>query len=290
MITIKNLNAFVNVAKYQSFALASESLHLSQPALSSAIKNLERSLGGNLLVRSTRRVALTPEGASFLPVARRLIDDFDGAILDVKQLFTMESGVLTIAAMPSFAHSILPNLLLSFGYAQPNVSVRVVDEVMESVIQHVLDGRAELGFVFAPENTDSLVFTPLFTEEFIVITPPNFIHKLKRLNKKSITDHKFIAMNRGSSTRSWVDNTFAKDGLRLNIACEASQFETIGNLVATGLGISIVPSLCKQQMQMKGCECFTIDDLGIQRAIGYVTSSEHELSVAAKAFIEAIKR
>lgn len=78
-MTVKQLRAFLAVAQSLSFAQACERLHLSQPALSLAIKNLEQSLGGQLLVRTTRSVALTPEGETLLPIAVRLLADWDNA-------------------------------------------------------------------------------------------------------------------------------------------------------------------------------------------------------------------
>ena len=82
-ITIKQLQAFVAVAKSGSFAEACTLVHLSQPALSITIKNLEDAVGGKLLQRSTRSLALTPEGAEFYPVVQRLLADWDRSLEDV---------------------------------------------------------------------------------------------------------------------------------------------------------------------------------------------------------------
>lgn len=86
-VTIKQLRAFVAVAQFRSFIEASERLHLSQPALSITIKNLEGVVGGNLFNRSTRLIALTPEGQHFLPIAVRLLNDWDNACLDLTEHF-----------------------------------------------------------------------------------------------------------------------------------------------------------------------------------------------------------
>jgi LysR family carnitine catabolism transcriptional activator len=82
-ITIKQITAFVAVAQSQSYAEACDRIHLSQPALSITIKNLEDVLGGTLLTRTTRTLALTPEGQAFLPVAQRLLADWDHALGDI---------------------------------------------------------------------------------------------------------------------------------------------------------------------------------------------------------------
>lgn len=290
MVSIKNINAFIAVAQSQSFAEASNRMHLSQPALSSAVKKLEEQLGGRLFSRSTRRVKLTPEGAAFLPVARRLIADLENAIFDVKQLFNLEQGLLSIAAMPSFAEGKLPSLLSSFGYAQPGIGIRVIDEVMENVIQSVIEQRVEIGFTFAPEDNDLVDFTPMFTDEFVLIM--NAEHTLsaaKRLNIDELSGRAFVAMNRGSSTRNWIESTFEQQDLNVKVAAEASQFSTIGNLVASGLGVSIVPSMCIAQMRAKGCIAKKVDGLNIVKSVGYITSKEAALSTIASEFISTLK-
>jgi LysR family carnitine catabolism transcriptional activator len=289
LVSIKNISAFVAVAQSQSFADASHRMHLSQPALSSAVKKLEEQLGGRLFSRSTRRVKLTPEGAAFLPVARRLIADLENAIFDVKQLFNLEQGLLSIAAMPSFAEGKLPSLLSSFGYAQPGIGVRVIDEVMENVIQSVIEQRVEIGFSFAPEDNDLVDFTPLFTDEFVLIM--NEAHTLNQVENLRINDlsgHAFVAMNRGSSTRNWIEHTFEQQDLKVKVAAEASQFSTIGNLVASGLGVSIVPSMCIEQVRAKGCVAKQVDGLNIVKSVGYITSKEAALSAIASAFISTL--
>jgi LysR family carnitine catabolism transcriptional activator len=289
VVSIKNISAFVAVAQSQSFAEASKRMHLSQPALSSAVKKLEEQLGGRLFSRSTRRVKLTPEGAAFLPVARRLIADLENAIFDVKQLFNLEQGLLSIAAMPSFAEGKLPPLLSSFGYAQPSIGIRLIDEVMESVIQSVIEQRVEIGFSFAPEDNDLVDFTPLFTDEFVMImNASHSLNKLKSIRINDLSGHAFVAMNRGSSTRNWIESTFEQQELNVKVAAEASQFSTIGNLVASGLGISIVPSMCIAQMQSKGCVARQVEGLNIVKSVGYITSKEAALSAIASEFISTL--
>jgi len=289
MVSIKNIQAFVELAKCQSFAEAAQKRHISQPALSTAIKKMEQQLGGALFSRSTRNVKLTPEGTSFLPVARRLLDDWENAIDDVKQLFKLEKGLLTIASMPSFAEGKLPILLASFGYAQPNIGVRVHDVVMELVIESVLSERAELGFVFEPEDNELLNFYPMFNDEFVLIMPPN--HPLKANTKISLEDvikYPFVSMNRGSTTRKWVDDKLMNNNQKISIAVEASQFGTIGNLVYSGMGIAIVPSMVQKQMEAKGCVSEKVDGLNIVKQVGLITPKSRSLSTAAEAFIASL--
>lgn len=118
-MTVKQLRAFWAVAQSLSFAVACERLHLSQSALSLTIKSLEEGLGGRLFTRTTRNVTLTPEGESLLPLARRLLADWDNAEDEIRQRFTLQRGRVTIAAMPSFAGNLLPPILKNFRTRYP---------------------------------------------------------------------------------------------------------------------------------------------------------------------------
>ena len=96
-------------------------------------------------------------------------------------------------------------------------------------------------------------------------------------------------MNRGSTTRKWVDEKLMKDGRKISIAVEASQFSTIGNLVYSGMGIAIVPSMVQKQMEAKGCISKKVSGLNIIKRVGLITPRNRSLSFAAQAFIESLE-
>ncbi|HEC2567459.1 TPA: LysR family transcriptional regulator [Raoultella ornithinolytica] len=160
-MSVKQLRAFLAVAHTLNFAHASERLNISQPALSLTIKGLEEGLGGALLQRSTRRVTLTQEGEIFLPMARQLLADWDNAEEAMRQSFTLQRGKISIAAMPSFAANVLPEVLKAFRDRYAGINVTVHDVINEQVIEMVREGRVEMGIAFEPAPTNNLLFTPL---------------------------------------------------------------------------------------------------------------------------------
>ncbi|MEP2653472.1 MAG: LysR family transcriptional regulator, partial [Paraglaciecola sp.] len=170
-VSFKQLNIFVCIANSHTFAEAAEKICLSQPALSSALKKMESQVGGELFSRTTRKVELTPEGKLFLPIAKRLIYDWQQAFSDLHNLFSLGQGNLSIAAMPSFAAGLLPSILHKFTGLYPNIKLAVNDVVMERVIQNVKEGRVEVGFSFETEKMEGLEFQPLFEDCFMVVLP-----------------------------------------------------------------------------------------------------------------------
>ena len=171
--TIKQLRAFVTVVDSGNFAEACILLHLSQPALSIAIKNLEQRIGGKLLIRSTKTSELTPEGKEFYPTAKLLLSDWDKAFDDLNDLFSLKRGKLELAVMPSFGSSLLPSYLRLFREKHPNINIRVHDVIAEDTIDMVRSGRVELAVTFDPGDFDDLTFYPLFSDNFVIALHEN---------------------------------------------------------------------------------------------------------------------
>ena len=284
-VSFRQLQIFVCIAQSHTFAQAAEKMYLSQPALSSALKKMESQLGGLLFSRTTRKVELSPEGQQFLPVAERLIEDWLGAFSDLHSLFSLGKGKLSVAAMPSFAAGLLPSILQKFKLEYPNIKLSVADVVMESVIGDVQAGRAEIGFSFEHEQMDGLLFHPIFTDNFIAVLPENHPLSTKTsIGWSQIASYPFVAMNKGSAIRRWIDSFIELNSLSLNIVVEASQLATLGQLVKHELGISVVPALCEEQMQSKNLKCLKIVDSGLCKKVGIIRQKNGNLSQLAMSF------
>ena len=288
-MTIKQLRAFLAVAQTLSFAQACERLHLSQPALSLAIKTLEQSLGGPLLVRTTRSVALTAEGEALLPIATRLLADWDNAEDLLRQHFTLQTGKVVLAAMPSFAANLLPAALKAFRDAHPRVNVAVHDVINEQVIEMVRDGRVELGIGFEPTLLDGLQFTALYTDRFVAVVPADSaLARRKTLRWRELLQQPFITLQRPSAVRVLLEDSVAAEHGRLPVAFESHQLVTVGRMVAEGLGVSAVPQLCVEQMQALGACCLPLSGPTVSRRVGILHLEGRQLTSAAQALTERL--
>ena len=288
-VTHKQLRAFVAVAKTRSFAEACGLVHLSQPALSIAIKNLEEAAGGRLLARTTRTLALTPEGESFYPVAQRLLADWDDAMEDLHNHFALRRGKITVAAMPSFACNLLPKAIQRFREINPAVNIAVNDVIAEEVVELVRKGRMELGVTFDPGSSEDLVFEPLFEDKFVAVLPTG--HPLLQQSIVPWADlakNDFVVLQRPSSIRVLIEQQMQNVGQHLSTILEAHQLATIGRMVATGLGVSVVPALCINQMEELGAHCRPIEEPGINRRVGVLSRRRYPLSLGAKSMQEIL--
>lgn len=289
MLNPKSLTAFVCLAESKTFAEAAEKLHITQPALSTSIKKLEDDLGGALFSRNTRNVALSVEGKVFLPQAKRILMDWSNSMADIKSLFAVKQGTLTVAAMPSFAEGLLANYLRGFHQPNPNIRFRILDVVMETVIDCVLSGRAEIGFSFQPERDDGLEFHPLFDDAFIaVVYPEHPFASREKIDWQAVLDEPFVAMNHDSSVRNWLHKTAESLNTEIKLIAEANQLGTVGQLVAAGIGVSIVPMLCRKQMLAKGLVCVPLAQNHLVKPVGMIRARRRTLSVAAQQFWDHI--
>lgn len=288
--TIKQLRAFVTVVDSGNFAEACVLLHLSQPALSIAIKNLEQGIGGKLLIRSTKTSVLTPEGKEFYPTAKMLLNDWDNAFNGLNDLFSLKRGKLEIATMPSFGSSLLPGYIRLFRNEHPNINIKVHDVVAEDTIAMVRAERVEIAVTFEPGDCDDLTFYPLFTDNFIVAMPQG--HPLltsKDISWQAIAQFPFIALQKPSSIRELIERTIIENNIQIKIEFEANQLATIGKMIAEQLGISIMPSLCKPQLVSQGVMCRPLKSPLVCRRVGIVKKRRIPLSTTAQALVKIIK-
>ena len=289
-MTVKQLRAFLAVAQTLSFAQACERLHLSQSALSLTIKALEDGLGGRLFSRTTRAVSLTPEGEALLPLARRLLADWDNTEDELRQRFTLRQGRVALASMPSFAGNLLPAVLRTFRDRYPSISVTVHDVINEQVMEMVRDRQVEIGIAFEPEPSMPLSFTPLYIDRFVAVVPADSaLASQAEVSWSALLEHPFITLQRPSTVRVMLEDHLRPRGRQLPVQFESHQLATVGRMVASGLGVRAVPALCREQMLARGASCVALGDPVIEKPVGILTKPGHELSVAAQAIADTLR-
>lgn len=289
--THKQLKAFVAVAQHRSFAAASIALHISQPALSITIRNLEEALEGALVHRTTRSVALTPEGEAFYPVARRLLEDWGKAYDEVHNRFKLQRGHLAVACMPSFAATVFPSIMAAYHQLHPEIDINLEDIVMEEVIESVSSGRVELGITFAQQTNDELEFRPLFADRALVaMLGEHDLAVCEGLNWEQLAQYPFISLNQRSGFRRGIDELQQQLGAIPSQVYEANQLTTVGRMAAEGLGLAVVPGYCEIQMQQMGLQCRAIGSPAMERVVGVCWRKRHALSAAATAMVDLLEQ
>jgi DNA-binding transcriptional LysR family regulator len=243
-LELKHLTSFVAVADHLSFVRAAGQLHISQPALSAQIQNLEEELGVQLFTRNRRIVRLTEVGELFLPEARATLSRAALAVERVQKAARGEIGRLTIAYVSSAAIAVIPSIVIPFRKKYPGVTLDLINLRTTAQVKGLLDKSVDIGFLRLPLSHEELKITVIHRESFVVVLPRG--HRLAREKKIRVTqlrDESFIAYG-----RQWAPGFFdsvvqmcTREGFSPNIVQETGEMYTATALVAAGAGIAILP-------------------------------------------------
>lgn len=243
---LRQLRYFVTVAEELHFSRAAARLHLAQSALSAQIRHLESELGGPLLLRSTRRVSLTPAGEALLADARGILAAVDGATARARALARGEESSLVIGSLGPAPGALLAPLLARFGARHPQVRVEIRAFDFNDTVEGLRQGRADLAFLYAPLHEPDLVLTPLLSEQRTVVLPAG--HRLagrESLAPADLAGETFVTQP-SSAPQEWRDFWLLVDQL----GCRPPLSPYIGekleewlHLIGRGEGVDTCPAI-----------------------------------------------
>lgn len=286
-MTLKQLKAFLVLARTLNYANAANELCLSQSALSLSIKTLEEELGGKLFKRNTRRVAITTEGQSLIPYAKKLLANWEDMEKDVKQRFKLNRGTLNIASMPFATHAVLPAVMHDFSQLHPNISFSIHDITNEKIIEKVQEGIFEIGICFEPKPNDQLIFQPLFNEDFLALLPKHHVlAKQKSVTWLELCSCPFVTLQNPSIIRHVIEEHCAALQVVLDLKVECHQISSLSHFVAYGMGVSAIPRHFQKFIDLEKNVLVEIEDNQAQLAVGIIYKKDYELSNMSSQFIE----
>lgn len=287
---IRHLRCFIAVAAEGSFTAAAGRLAVTQSALTASIQQLEEELGLKLFHRTTRRVEPTAAGSEFLPVAQRLLRDFDGAFDDMRAAASGERGHIGIATAPSAMGHLLAPAIDAFCARYPHVRLTIREAVSAEVLSRVLSGAAELGFTSRWSDAPELCTQALRTDELGVICQHG--HPLATLpgpvTWAALRGHRYIAHTIDTSTRAQLQAVPGVAEMLRDPQHEVSTINMLYWMLRGGHGISVIPSLVADLPLVRDF-CFRrLEEPVIEREICLVTRRGRELSAAARRLVELL--
>lgn len=246
MIHGRLLHQFVAVAEELHFGRAAERLHMAQPPLSQAIKNLEEVVGVKLLTRSKHFVALTPAGRVFLNDARDLLARERRAIDAARRASAGSTGRITIGFVGSVSYELLPRFLRQFKERFPATHVDLRELTSREQIENLHARKIDLGIVRLPlTDAADVALHPIEVERFIAVLPSD--HRLAGVNELRLNDlsgESFMAFppDKIPSLHAKFLMACEECGFSPRIALEAWQMSSMVSLVAAGMGIALLPA------------------------------------------------
>jgi DNA-binding transcriptional LysR family regulator len=286
---LRQLSHFLAVAEERHFTRAAALVHLTQSSLSSSIRSLELELGSDLFVRSTRQVELTEAGRALLPAARRAVaatEDGRDAVAAVRGLVR---GHLAIGAIQSLGQVDLPGLLARFHRRHPAVTLRIHHVGAPELVRRTADGEIDLAFVDLPLGPQGHRVQPhtIATEylQLAVAADDQIAHR-SRIRLSDLVNLEFIEYRPDSSLRASIDRACHAAGLQRRVVCEVDALPDLVELVALGIGVSLLPPAAIRMTGGRAAGVAT--DPPIPRELLLVTARDREPSPAGAAFLHLL--
>ena len=240
-VTFRQLRVFTEVARQLRFARAAEALHLSPPAVTMQVKELEAQIGLPLFERSGRSVSLSTTGEYYLVYAKRLLATLKDAEDAMARFRRLETGLLTIGLV-STAKYFVPRLLARFRQEHPGVDVRLqVSQNREQLLALLHANECDLAVMGRPPKEMATRAEPFAPHPLVFVAPPD--HPLLRLGHppaEALAPYPFIVREPGSGTRSAMDAFFREHRVEPRLQMELASNETIKQSVMAGMGLSFL--------------------------------------------------
>ena len=289
----KQLEAFVAVVDYGSFSEAARKLYLTQPTISTHIRSLEEELHTRLIIRTTKKLTITPKGYQLYDSAVRMLDIRNNLF---ENLTGSKKQIIDLAASTIPSSYLLPELMAGFGRMYPDVYFHSWQTDSAGAISRVLDGSVDLALTGQNTGDDSCIFIPFCQDDMVIATPVND-HYLQ-LKERPVTFSDFlkdpiIIRERGSGTKKEMDIFLENAGIEpssLNVVARMNDLESIKKSIVNGLGISILSARSAVDLKKtKQILLFPLEGTAHKRSFYIVCSKNRILKAHVRQFIQYVK-
>ena len=284
-LTLRQLQCFSAVAKNLSYTKAAGELHLTQPAVSMQIRQLEQQAGLALTEQFGKQVHLTEAGTEVYRYARSILQQVDEMDDVLDKLKGFAGGRLKIAAISS-ANYFAPRLLGTFHQRFPDVSVSMDVTNQKAVLRQVIDNEVDMAIMGQPPKDSHVEAIPFMENPLIIVAPPN--HRLaerKRIAQKELEKEVFLTREPGSGTRGAMERFFKEQKLKLTTGMGMGSLSSVKQGVEAGLGLGLLPrDAVRVELQLGRLVELKVKGLPIQRHWYVVLHKGKRLSLAADEF------
>ena len=284
-LTLRQLRVLEEVARHRSMSRAAEALHLTQPAVSMQIKQLEERVGMALIEQVGRRLFLTDAGAELAEHARRIGIQVAEAESALNQLRGLERGQLRLAVV-STANYVVPRLIASFSARHPGVHISLQVANREAVLAALADNRTDLAITGQPPEGSDVVAQHFMDNPLVVIAPPTHpLARSRRVELAQLRQEVLLVREAGSGTRAAMERFFIERGLELRTGSELGTNEAIKQAVQAGLGLGVISAqTIELELETGRLVVLPVEGFPILRHWYVVHRTQKRLSAAAQAF------
>jgi LysR family hydrogen peroxide-inducible transcriptional activator len=251
---IHQLRYFVAVAEEGSFSRAAAKVRVAQPSLSQQIRKLEAEVGQPLFDRLPRSVVLTEAGRCLIDYARQILASIGDARRCIDEFKGEIAGRVAVGAIPTIAPYVLPELVVTFQNHYPQVTLEIVEDVTAGITRRIEAGELDVALASTCQQSPTLRRERLGNEPLLALVPEG--HELAKKTEITFDDLKsqrFLLLHEMHCLSQQVNHLLESRRLHPEIALAGSQLSTIANMVAAGIGVSIVPQMMARHHATPGC-------------------------------------
>lgn len=284
----RQLEYFRMISKLENFTRAAEFLHVSQPSVTKAIKNLEAELKVTLIDRTQKHVVLTPEGKAFLLHATKILQDVEEAVKDMGRFQTSQQGVVKLGMPPMIEAYLFPDIFTYFKEEYPHIEVDVVEYAYSAKVQSKIEENVlDLGIILGGERQGKNKLLLMQDQLCLCVHNEHPLRFADKVDFSQLAKEKFILQPPETMQYKKICARCKKRGFAPDVLLNTAQLKTIKHLVANGAGVSFLLNLVT-----KDETSFSIVPVEppIWMDICLVWSPNKCLSQAGQTFVEFIRR
>ena len=290
-MNLDTLRLYCDVVRLRSFSRAAAASGVSQSAASQAVQQLEAELDATLLDRSRRPLEPTAEGRGFYDACRGLLTGFEKARAALAASRQRVEGTVRVAAIYSVGLHDMSRHMQPFMAAYPNARVRLECLHPHKVVEAVLNDEADLGILSYPAASRALEVLPLREEPMMVVTHPSHpLARRRRVSPADLDGARFVAFDHDLPIRRAIDRALKQHGVKVDVAMEFDNVETIKQAIGIAAGISILPApTVQKESEMKTLAAVELALPGLVRPVAIIHRRGRHLTAAVSRFITQLR-
>ncbi|WP_211474636.1 transcriptional regulator CynR [Collimonas humicola] len=284
---LRHIRYLLAVVEQGNFTRAAEALYVSQPTLSQQIRQLEETLGVQLLDRSGRAVRATDAGEAYIAYARRALRELEAGQRAIHDVRDLARGTLRLAMTPSLTSYLAGPLIARFNASYPGIALQVIEKTLDAIETALAADQVDLGLAFSQVRSLEISSRPLFVEKLCVVaglTHPLAQRPAAALAASELGQQSLALLSSDFATRTFVDVYLQQQGISPKIAIEANTISAIVEIVRRGGVATILPDAIAREHP--GLKEIQLNPALPHRTVSLLWRKDSYQSAAAKAFAE----
>lgn len=290
MLDLFFLKTFVAITKTNSFRIAAERNHITQPAVSQHIQILEKKLNAALFERHGKKITLTPAGKIFLPYAEGILKQYEEAKMRIQEADNKFSGTIRIATIYSIGLYNLQQTIRKFFKQYPEINLRIEYHQSATIYEMIINQTIDFGLVAYPQERAGIISETFMRDTLVFVQSP--LHrtlKKKRIQTKELDNVKFITFSSIIPTGKVINQYFMDANVQPDVVHEYDNVELIKSAVILGLGCAILPkSTINRELKERSLEILHVGGFNLKRPLGILYPGRKTFTKSTRAFYETL--